>query len=344
MITKKQLELCSDILNVIYSEGPISRVDISKKTGITPATVSFLTGMLIEKNFLYELGESYDNKIKAGRRKILLDISKQRIFFIGAEISETFYSFVLTDNTGEIISHKVYTIDESKKLNSSKNFIDNLLSFYEQSVKPVSAIGIALPGHYNNSNLILTNNSKWETFELQKIVDAVEKPVFFENNVHCMALAEHFFYNKNDEDFIFFHISKGIYCSYFYKGDIFSKDNFLIGELGHTVVNMDGPMCECGKKGCLQTYTSENWLLKYSKSIYNSASSTLLHQLVSNENDISLKTITDAYNLGDPAILKLIDRAVRYISLTLNNLNMIFDYSKLFIHGKIFENDGISNS
>lgn len=53
-LTKKQKELCSEILNVIFPEGPISRIDIANKTGITPATVSFLTGIMIEKNLLYE--------------------------------------------------------------------------------------------------------------------------------------------------------------------------------------------------------------------------------------------------------------------------------------------------
>ncbi|ELU8995940.1 MarR family transcriptional regulator, partial [Enterococcus faecalis] len=98
-LTKKQKELCSKILNVIYPERPISRIDIAHKTGITPATVSFLTGIMIDKNLLYELGESHNETIKAGRRKILLDISQKYSFFIGSEISESFYSYVLTDNT-----------------------------------------------------------------------------------------------------------------------------------------------------------------------------------------------------------------------------------------------------
>lgn len=343
-ITKKQRELCSDILNIIYPEGPISRIDIANKTGITPATVSFLTGIMIDRNLLHELGESHDEKNKAGRRKILIDISPKHSFFIGAEISEAFYSFVLTDNTGNVFSKKIYPINNSKVPIDCDVFIDKLLSFFRSFKISVCAIGIALPGHFNNSNRIFTNNSIWENFDLQKIANTTKIPVFFENNVNCMALAEHFFYSKKNENFIFFHVGRGIHSSYFYKGNIFSKENFLIGELGHTVVNAEGPLCECGKRGCLQTYTSETWLLKHARSIYKNSPSTYLHHLVNNENDISLETILTAYNLGDPTILKIMDNAIKYIALSLNNLNMVLDSSKLFIHGKIFDNESITYS
>ncbi|MCO5542001.1 ROK family protein [Enterococcus faecalis] len=343
-LTKKQKELCSEILNVIYPERPISRIDIAHKTGITPATVSFLTGIMIDKKLLYELGESYSKTIKVGRRKILLDISQNYSFFIGAEISESFYSYVLTDNTGKIFSKKIYSVNQSKLFFTSDTFVQKLLYFYQSLNVPISAIGIALPGHYNNSNRILTNNYTWKNFDLEKILNSIKIPIFFENNVNCMALAEHFFYSQKKQNFIFFHIGKGIHCSYFYNGDIFSKNNFLIGEIGHTVVNPEGQLCECGKRGCLQTYTSETWLLRYSQLIYNNSTSTFLHQLVDDATNISMETIMAAYTLGDPAILKLIDTAINFIALTLNNLNIILDSSKLFLHGKIFDNENILRS
>nr|WP_254005645.1 ROK family protein [Enterococcus faecalis] len=299
---------------------------------------------MIDKKLLYELGESYSKTIKVGRRKILLDISQNYSFFIGAEISESFYSYVLTDNTGKIFSKKIYSVNQSKLFFTSDTFVQKLLYFYQSLNVPISAIGIALPGHYNNSNRILTNNYTWKNFDLEKILNSIKIPIFFENNVNCMALAEHFFYSQKKQNFIFFHIGKGIHCSYFYNGDIFSKNNFLIGEIGHTVVNPEGQLCECGKRGCLQTYTSETWLLRYSQLIYNNSTSTFLHQLVDDATNISMETIMAAYTLGDPAILKLIDTAINFIALTLNNLNIILDSSKLFLHGKIFDNENILRS
>lgn len=342
-LTKKQKELCSQILSVIYPDAPISRIDISNKTGITPATVSHLTGIMIESNLLYELGETQYTKTTVGRKKILLNISPEYSFFIGCEISEAFYSFVITDNLGNIVSKSLSPITSSKEVQTSDIFIKDLLSFYKSAKVPISAIGIALPGHYNRTNKIFTNNMVWRNFDLNKIIDMFDIPIFFDNNVNCMALAEHLFYSDKNENFIFFHISRGIHCSYFYNGDIFSKENFLIGEVGHMVVNTEGPICECGKKGCLQTYASEAWILKNAKLLYQKSSSTFLHQLVKSDEEISIDTVLTAYNLGDPIILKLLNDAIKFIALTINNLNMILDSSKLFIHGKLFDNHSLTS-
>ena len=89
--TKKQAELRTIILDKIYAKGPISRIDISKETGITPATVSAITGSLIQEKLLYELGEDEEHT-KVGRKKILLGIKKQHSYFIGCELSEKYFS------------------------------------------------------------------------------------------------------------------------------------------------------------------------------------------------------------------------------------------------------------
>ena len=64
-------------------------------------------------------------------------------------------------------------------------------------------------------------------------------------------------------------------------------------------VQPDGELCECGKRGCLQTYASESWLIRKARLLYQSTPSTYLHQLVKNENEITLQTILNAYELGD---------------------------------------------
>lgn len=68
-LTKKQRELCAKILDEVYTNGAISRIDIANKTNITPATVSSLTSQMVEEGLLYEAGETFDKKNKAGRKR-----------------------------------------------------------------------------------------------------------------------------------------------------------------------------------------------------------------------------------------------------------------------------------
>ena len=102
-------------------------------------------------------------------------------------------------------------------------------------------------------------------------------------------------------------------------------------------VQPDGELCECGKRGCLQTYASESWLIRKARLLYQSTPSTYLHQLVKNENEITLQTILNAYELGDDIIVKLISAAIQSIAIAITNLNMIIDSDRVFIHGELFE-------
>lgn len=68
-LTKKQQELRFKILDKIYSKGPISRIEISKETGITPATVSEITYNMINEKLVHEVGEDLSPQNKSGRKK-----------------------------------------------------------------------------------------------------------------------------------------------------------------------------------------------------------------------------------------------------------------------------------
>ena len=80
MLTKKQKEQSAIILDSIYAEGPISRVELSRKLGITPATMTTITHYLMDTSVIYEVGEELDG-YNVGRKKILLDITPQYTYY-----------------------------------------------------------------------------------------------------------------------------------------------------------------------------------------------------------------------------------------------------------------------
>ncbi len=340
LLSKKQQAIRAAILDVIYTQRPISRIDIAKKTGITPATISAVTGELINEGLLSEIGE-LETQNKAGRKKVLLELCEASSYYLGAEISEAFLAFVLTDNLGNIIQQKYLPLDCNGHSDNflTEHFIAELRDFITQAKFPLTAIGIALPGNFDpaSDSRILTNNCFWQDFDLKAIKNAFDTPVFFANNVNCMALKTRIFQPLAD-NFIFLNVGRGIRCAYMYQGDIFSKNNFLIGELGHLVVSPEGELCECGKRGCLQTYASETWIIKKAKLLYQKTTNTYLHQLVTNENELTLETVISAYLLGDTSVVLLLNTALNALAITIANLNLLVDAKHIFIHGKLFEN------
>jgi predicted NBD/HSP70 family sugar kinase len=344
-LTKKQKQNQAEILDKIYVKGPISRIDIANETGITPATVSSITSQLISEKLVEEIGE--DSKTTgSGRRKILLDIQAHHSYFIGLELAEKFISLCLSDNKGEIIEEKVLWIqrDKSHEELTAENIIHELKLFMEENNNyEISGIGVALPGHYQlKDQQFLTNNPIWKKFDLNVLKDAFDIPVYFENNVKSMVLYERFFQNtRTDNNFIFFHIKRGIFSASIYEGELYAPNNQIVGEVGHTTIQMDGALCECGNRGCLQTFASEAWLIKKAQTIFDFIEDSFLTQLVTDREEITIETLLVAYKLGDKAVIELLQSAIKAISTSIINLTMSVDTRAVYVHGSIFNEDAL---
>ena len=153
-----------------------------------------------------------------------------------------------------------------------------------------------------------------------------------------MSLGEYLFHASNSPDkFLFYHIGHGLFCSFFNSSQLGIKENSYIGEIGHTVVDINGPVCECGKKGCLQTYISESWLIKTGQLLFDSSPNNILRSLVASENDITIETIIKAYELGDSYFTNKIDQGLKLLSTSIANTLIIQDREKIYLNSKLFQ-------
>ncbi|WP_164683194.1 ROK family transcriptional regulator [Streptococcus hyointestinalis] len=338
MKTDKQRELYAKVLDTIYTQRPISRVDISTFNGITPATVGNITKELLAEQLICEVGELDDHTV--GRKKILLDIKKNACYFLGVELTEKHFYAVITDNLGTILDTKDLEITDTDKAYTSSFVIQFITEFLEKHAElSIKAIGMALPGHYDrqkgDAKHINTNNPVWRHVDLQELSHSFDIPVYYSNNGHCLIIAKRLFdKNTSQRNFIIFHVGRGMHCSYMYEGRIFSRYNPAIGEIGHTVVNPNGELCECGKRGCLQTYASNTWILKKARLLYRATDKSYLKSLVQNEEDLTLDHLLAAYELGDLGAMTLIDTAINYLVVSISNLTLLLDVEQIYLHGK----------
>ena len=341
-MVKMQYVNRQNVLDTIYTNQPISRIDISSITGITPAKVSESSNELILEGVVKELGSYTEEEVRSGRKKILLGVKPNHSYVLGSEISRKFLSFCICDNTGLIIISKTITFNKENALsNVNTEFYILHLKKYLADNKDilVRAIGLAIPGHYSeDSENIISNYKLWATINLKKIKDSFDIPVHIENNVHCISLALRYFdrYNK-EKNYAVFHVANGMFCSYVHEGKLFASDKHLVGEIGHLVMKPDGELCECGKKGCLQVYASEAAIVLKSKDLYRNSKTTSLKQLVNDEEDITIKDIVKAYVLGDEEIISVIHQALSFMVMSITNLQMVIDTNLIFVHGELFD-------
>ena len=330
------------ILECIYRNAPISRTSIAELTGITPATTTLTISELLEAGIVCELGqEEAGDSGGVGRRRISLDIRPDFLWSLGIEFNQKAFSLSITDMKGE--SHYFYTEPYTPFLGN--HITDTILEQVHTALcscgiseKQLAGIGIAIPGHIDASSAKLVSNSKvWDHFDAAKIRSSFSVPVFFENNVRCMALGQYLFHPDSTPDsFAFFHVGLGMFCANMVDGQLFLGNAYVSGEIGHTIVNPNGLRCECGKQGCLQTIASERWLIQNAKKLYTADPSGILSQLAPSADEITIDTIVTAYSMGDEAVSAYITNALRYLGISTSNIAILMNPEKIFLHGKIF--------
>lgn len=343
---KNQLSNRSRILECIYRNTPIARSEIAELTHITSATVTNTVSSMIAEGIIQELEETISEKGVSGRRKVPIDIVPSYAYCIGVEFTHEALVLCITDLKGNIICQQVSAFTRQLAENITENIISSIHELMRTA--PVSwdqiiGIGIAVLGQlHTNTNYYLSSQNIWLTFKPELVRSSFSVPVVFENNVKCMALATYLFRIQDSPDsFSFFHVGKGMYCASLIEGELFRGRQYMAGEVGHTVVDSEGRLCECGKKGCLQMYSSETALLTKAGILFENSPYTLLKELVTRKEDITIDTILTAYSMNDPTVIALIANALKYLSLSISNIAIIVNPEKIYLHGQLFNNADI---
>ncbi|WP_161978816.1 ROK family transcriptional regulator [Streptococcus sp. S784/96/1] len=339
-LSKKQSLQRNQILESLYLHGSQSRADLARRLGITPATMTEITGVMIKQGVLTETGDgARDSGI--GRKRVLLDVRPQLAYYMGIELGENKVTICLTDNLGQLVENAtVHQTVDSTFLLTEKNLIELIHSYIDTHCNySIKAVALAVPGHYEQeSQTIVSNQTFWSNFDLASVISEISIPVYVKNNVKCMALAQLYLSStKNKLNFLFLNLKRGIFASYVYDGHIYGDKNYLVGEVGHLVVNPNGEQCECGKAGCLQTYASIPWMLKKARHALASGRTSYLKLLADCPEEVELNDLFYAYQMGDEFVHRIVEQALDYLVLQINNSQMILDVDAIYIHGKLFE-------
>lgn len=331
------------ILEFVFRNAPVSRATIVENTEITPATVTTTIAALIEENIIMDLGETEElTEITPGRKRILVDLNANHCYGMGIEITEKYISFCITNLRGIIIDSKIIpsTLESTKNITDIILFeVDNLIHRNYKIANKIVGIGIAIPGKLNaDENLLITDSIVSKSICIKTLKENLQLPIILENNIRSMAYGQYLFNAANcPEDFAFFQVSTGMYCAYIVNGEIIKESKYISGEIGHTIVQINGRKCECGKYGCLQTYASERFLIRAAKLLYTNNGSPILKSLVKCADELTIDHIITAYKLGEPIICDYITQALKYISMTTSNISIIMNPTKIFLHGQLFE-------
>jgi glucokinase len=195
----------------------------------------------------------------------------------------------------------------------------------------VRAIGISAPGPLDPFNGIVLgapNLPGWERVPLRDIVSArFDLPVFVGNDANLAALGEHRFgAGQGFDDMIYMTISTGIGGGILVGGKLLLGHKGLAGEIGHIVLQPNGPQCGCGNRGCLEALASGTAIGRQALTLAAAGRAPAILAAAGGDlTQISSKSVGEAAAQGDKVAIRLLRRAGRFIGIGIANLMHLFN-------------------
>lgn len=207
-------------------------------------------------------------------------------------------------------------------------------------ISEIAAMGIGSPGSVIPSKGIVatSNNLKFSNLPLCAMMkERLGVDFYIENDANAAAYGELLAgAGKGCKNFVAITLGTGVGSGIIIDGKIFSGSNNAGGELGHTVIVVDGEACTCGRKGCWETYASATALIRQTKAEMEANKNSIMWKLCDGDiNRVNGKTAFDAMREKDESGIKVVNQYIRYIAIGVTNVINIFQPEVLCIGGGI---------
>ena len=253
------------LLRLLREQGPTSRTDLAELSGLSSGAITRIVGELIEEGFLVEQSVGAST---GGRRPVLLDLDTSVRVVAGLKLMDDAILAVLVDLKGTVVAESrtpltAHGIDAV--LDRATAAVNDLLTGAGASRDRLGGIGLCMPGSidWRAGVCKLSPFFGWVEVPVAELLHArTGVPVSVDNDVNALAVAESLFGpSRQVRDFAVVTLGRGVGAGLVQAGRVYRGSRGGAGEFGHTVSEVGGLPCECGKSGCVEAYVGEHALL-----------------------------------------------------------------------------------
>lgn len=324
------------IFSLIYHNNGISRAKLAQRTGLSPTTVSVLVDELIDSGLVITKGAGI--KATSGRKPIMLEVnnSKYQIACITWRKSEFQYSlYDLKCKEIESISAPVTQDDDIAQ--SIYNIVTNQSQKLESHKLLALCISIPAIIDYKTKNIIST------VLDIHSDYDFVPEIKRWFPDTPIMIGNESAFYAYGEKEYsstvpvdnlVYININDGVGAGIVYNGEIFKGSYGTAGEFGHMSIDMNGPQCSCGNKGCIERLINFQAIIsRVQQEILAGGYSVVKVYCDGNLDNISFEMICKALDEDDALVAEIIDDIAKKLAFGINNVISIFNPEEVVIGG-----------
>jgi predicted NBD/HSP70 family sugar kinase len=258
------------VLNLIYKNNGISQSEVSKTTRLKPPTVLRIFTNLEEKSLIQRCDTQKQNLEKKGRKPVFYCTNPDAFYSIGIDFWSNSASIVVVNFNSEVVYKKSIGfeegIDAAAVMRKLQRLVKDAIRKYDLSTEKILGIGIGCPGRIDIKKGVVLYYSTIAGMVNYNIKEKMEQkfmvPVHVHNNSSVVALSEYRYgKGKGADSLLLIVIRGGIGGAFIDGGKSFVNRERTILEIGHMSIDINGKLCECGGRGCLETYISEGSIL-----------------------------------------------------------------------------------
>ena len=311
------------VLELVSRYESITRREIAHRLHYTPMTISNTVTALIQDGLIAEKEAIKEKGL--GRKPNLLDITEKVPLIIGISMTRKTLKCALMDFRSNVISRNETEFkivkDNDELISIIRSSVDELL---KENSRPIIAIGFSCFGPVDTRVGRIIDAQFFHGLEEIEIKEPLESiyhlPVYMIHDANASALAEKYSGAAEELDnFIYIRITAGIGCGLVLNGKIYDGVHGLCGELGHTSINMNGPVCSCGNKGCIENYINTDLITKR------------INEFHKFDPELTWKDIVALYNSPQEMFKETMSEICKMLSYSITNIINILDLDTIFL-------------
>lgn len=205
------------------------------------------------------------------------------------------------------------------------------------SLDDIESVGVGAPGTVNSKTGVIEYSNNLDFYNepvAEYIQEHIKKPIYVENDANAAAYGEFIAGSaKGAHNAVCITLGTGVGGGIIINDKIYSGFNFAGAEIGHTVIEVDGVECTCGRRGCFEVYSSATGLIRMTKEAMDAHPESKMHEMMGDH--VSGRLAFNAMRAGDEVAKKVVDKYIKYLAAGIANTINIFQPEVLCIGGGV---------
>ncbi|MDY0872301.1 ROK family transcriptional regulator [Dongia rigui] len=323
------------ILQAVRLHGPLARVDLGTIVALSPASVSSITGELIRDGLIREVPGT-DVERGRGRPKVLIELTPTAACMVAVKLSINRIEVTLGDfagGIGKVTTRALNTLELSADalIDVLGEMITGCIAAIPSDFGPLAGIGLAVQGLvHKNETLVWSPALTVRNVNIAgPLAQRFNLPVTAMNDADCIALSiRHRAELQAVENLAVVMLGTGIGMGLIIGGRLHSASSGAGAEFGHTKYQIDGPLCHCGRRGCIESFVGDYALYRDARSMLDLPNTDALHP-----SDEQMQALVDLATNGHPVATSLFQQAGRALGYGLSNLIALIGPDLVLITG-----------